>query len=212
MNLAQSPRWSRRGFAYVGLVCVVATAAALALLLVPAAPALAAEGAAAGSEEHGSPWLDFAYKVVNFAVLVGLIVYFARRPLGAFLSGSAGETLAAFIGSRKAVEEAAAELEEQKKKLAEMENELRRMTEATHADAAAERQQLIAEAEAQAHRIREQGSRQIEQEMAKARAALKMELADEVVRLAEGLIRARVDDAQHTRLVGEFIDRLETAK
>ncbi|MEE8396249.1 MAG: ATP synthase F0 subunit B [bacterium] len=211
MNLAQSPRWSRRGFAYVGLVCVVA-AAALALLLVPAAPALAAEGAAAGSEEHGSPWLDFAYKVVNFAVLVGLIVYFARRPLGAFLSGSAGETLAAFIGSRKAVEEAAAELEEQKKKLAEMENELRRMTEATHADGAAERQQLVEEAEAQAHRIREQGSRQIEQEMAKARAALKMELADEVVRLAEGLIRARVDDAQHTRLVGEFIDRLETAK
>lgn len=175
-----------------------------ALLASPALPLLGAEAA----EGHGSPWLAFAYKVVNFAILVGFLVYFLRGPLGRFLTGSAKEAIAAFLGTRGRAEEAAAALEQQKQKIAGLENELNQMVGDARGDAENERRQMIEEAGAQAERIKAASRRQVEQEFLKARNDLRAELADRTVALAADLIRARLDDPQRERLVGEFIEQL----
>ncbi len=52
----------------------------LLALAVLAAPAVAAASEAAG-EAAGNPWYDLIMKFVNFAILVGMLFYFLRKPV-----------------------------------------------------------------------------------------------------------------------------------
>ncbi len=162
--------------------------------------------AAAGEEPPGA--MDVVYQGINLAVLLGIIYYFARKPIARFFSSTAREARETYQATRRAAEEAAAALETQKTKIAGLETELKRMVEAARADAETERKQLSEEAEAQAERIRGQARLQIEQEMNKARAALREQLADEAVRLAEEIIRGRMDAGRREGLVTAYIDQL----
>ena len=82
------------------------------------------------------------------------------------------------------------------------------MVAGARADAAQELQQFAAEAQAQGERIKAQTRLQVEQEMRKARVALRTQLADETVGLAEVLIRRQMDETKQRDLVGDYIEQL----
>lgn len=172
------------------------------LLAVLAAPALAAEG---GS---GNPWLDLLYKAINFFVLVGILWYLLRKPVAGFLRNTAREEKEALDRTRQTEADAVKELEEQKARIAQMQQELERMLADARADAAAEMTQMTAEADAQAERMQQAALQKIDQEFRKARLELRGELAARTLDLAEESIKSRIGPADHQRLVREYIDQL----
>jgi len=180
------------------------SAAALALALLAPAPLLAA-----GEAGHGTPWLDLLYKAVNFAILVGLLVYFLRKPVAGFLVRTARDAYEGLAGARRTAAETAAEVEAQKGRLAAMEQELQRMVADARTDAGEELQRLTTAANEQAAHIRAQTAVQVEQEVRKARLALQAQVAEETVRLAEETIRQRLDGTRQAELVDRYIDNLE---
>lgn len=175
------------------------------------APAGLIYGSGEGEGEGGgSPWLDLLYQAVNLLVLVGLIYYFARKPVARFFTSSSAGAREEFQQAHGEAERMAGELEKQREKVKNLEAELAGMKEAAQAGAKNEHKLLMAEAEAGAERIVEQGRAQVEQEMQKARAELREHLADETVRLAEELIRSRMDSGRQRELVADFLRQLES--
>lgn len=179
-----------------------------ALVLLTAVPAWAAEGGGA----HGDPWMELLWKAVNFLVLAGVLWYFGRKPLANMLRGAAQEARAELEARREAAHRAETDLTRQRDRITNLQAELERMAGAARGEAQAEHARLLAEARAQAERIRTTVHMQMEQEFSKARKALQAELAQQTVRLAEELIRQRMDDAGRQRIVTQAIDQLGAAR
>lgn len=167
-----------------------------------AAPALAAEGGSA------HPWLDLLYKAINLVVLVGILWYFLRKPVAGFFRNAAREEREALDNTRQTETDAVKELEAQKTRLAQMQQELERMLADSRADAAAEMTRMTNEANAHADRMKQAALQKIEQEFRKAQIELRTELANRTLGLAEEGIKSRIGPTDHQRLVREYIDQL----
>ena len=79
------------------------------------------------------------------------------------------------------------------------------------AQAENERDRLLADARAAAERIRRDAQLAVEQEARSAREALRNEAAEMAVRLAGDLLKRQVTDADRSRLVDEFVERVESS-
>ncbi|MBI4081222.1 MAG: ATP synthase F0 subunit B [Candidatus Lambdaproteobacteria bacterium] len=188
--------WRSAARAAVALGAALFTVLCTALLTVPA---WAAEQAG-----HGSPWLELLWKTINFAVLMGLLIYFLRKPIAGYLARSAGEMKQGLDDARRSAAETAAQVLQQKRNIEGMQAELERMVAAAKADAALELRRMTEEAEAHATKSKAQTALQIEQEVRKARQALQEEIADQTTRIAERLIRARMTPERQQRLVAGY--------
>jgi F-type H+-transporting ATPase subunit b len=185
-------------------------APALAAWLIAAAPAFAwAEEVA---EHHGNPWLDLAWKAVNLAVLVGLIVYFTRKPIGTAFRAMAKETQERWSGAHKAAQDAQTEIQAQRKQIEGLGDQLKRMVADAQADGQRESTRLVAEARAEADRILVNARQQVEQEVAKARNELREHLAEETLRLAEQMVREKVTPAERKRLMESYVRDMEARR
>jgi len=191
--------WRRPPPALAGRVAALAAAAQLGV----AGTALAEEGGGSGN-----PWLDLAWKALNLAVLLGVIWYYGRKPIGAMFRGAAQRAREALAERRAQAHGADAQLADQRQRIEGLEAELERMAAEARAEAQSERERLVNEARAQAERIRTTVGMQVEQELAKARKELQAELANDTVRLAEEMIRGRMDDDSRRRVVARAIDQL----
>lgn len=184
--------------ALTGRVVGVAVAAQLV-----ACVAWASEGAPAGN-----PWMTLLWKAINFAALVWLLWFFGRKPLRQLLGSAATQAQVEMDEQRQFAQHAEDDLAEQRRRIESLEAELQRMLAETREDTRQEQERLVAEARTQAERIKAGVQQQMEQEFAKARKELQAELANETVRLAESIVRQRMDDASRERLTTRAIEQL----
>lgn len=205
---------NHKRFANISISSMITTPASL----LPRSLALSLSGlmlsaplalAAAGSSD---PWGDLINKTINFAVLVALLVWVTRKPLGNMLRGAASAAKERLEGARKESDKADAELAEQKRKIENMQAELERMVEAAKKDAEQEKELLVQEARTQAERIKEHIKLQMGQEFRKASSQLQRQIADEMVKLAEGMISKRMNDETSSKIVTTFIDQMEARR
>lgn len=168
-----------------------------------AAPALAAS---AGGPAN--PMMDFAFKVLNFVVLMALLVYFAKKPLANMLRGAAEGARSELETAREAARAAEAELAGQKSRIENLEADLARLRDEAREESRIESARLIEEARAQGERIKAQIHLQVEQEFNKARAELKRQLADQTIQLAEAQIEEQLDGVRREALAGAAIQQM----
>ncbi len=193
-------RWSRVAAALAGSVAGLAVLVQLA-----AGAAWAAEGGAGG----GHPWRDLGWKAVNFLILAWLLWRYARKPVAGMLQAAASEAQKALGTRQEAARKAEAELAAQRDRIANLEAELQRLLGEARAEAVQEHARFVAEARVQTGRLKTATGLQVEQEFSKARKELQIELAQETVRLAEAMIRQRLDDASRQRFVAQAIAQME---
>jgi F-type H+-transporting ATPase subunit b len=177
-------------------------AAALAAQLVGAA-AWASEGGAGGN-----PWLPLLWKAINFALLVGIIWYYGRKPVRAMLVGAARQARVTLDEHRDWARQAEEELAEQGRRIAGLQSELERLLEESRQEARQEHDRLLAEARSAAERIKGAVQMQVEHELNRSRKELQAALADQTVRLAEQLIIQRLDAPARNRIVTQAIEQL----
>lgn len=163
----------------------------------------------AAAAREGSPWMDFIYKTINFIVLVGLLFYFLRKPIPAFLRQAAQSLHNTINGTRQATQNAAAELDGQKSKIANLQAELDSMLAEAREDARRERERLVAEAGERAIQLKAQVQVQVEQELRKARLELQQQLARQTTELAYSLVSQRMSAEKQQQLMSGYVDRLE---
>jgi F-type H+-transporting ATPase subunit b len=180
--------------------------AAGAVVVVWSGVALASGGGEGGGHLN---WADLIYRAINFAILLGTIVFLARKPLSSALKSRAE-------GIREELAELEAKREEAKREYALMEKRLK--------EAEAEREQILAEfrrqgereyekivdnAKAMAERIRAQARFTIEQETAQAKAELRREVAELSAKVAEDLLRENITAEDQARLVGDYLAKVQ---
>jgi F-type H+-transporting ATPase subunit b len=156
--------------------------------------------------------LDGRTLLVNaagFIILVLLLKRFLFAPVAKILKQReerVADTLAKADSDRQAMEKIRTEYEG---RIAQIEQEARNRIQEAIKEAGTIRSQLLEEARRQSQEILERGQAEIEREKQKAIVALRDEVVDLAVEAAEKLLRERLDDAAHRRLVSDFIEGME---
>lgn len=170
--------------------------------------ARAQERAGAQTEEQGDPWIW--WKVVNFAVLVGVLGYLMRKPAAQFFSGRAQEIERGIIEGEKAKREGEERVAEVERRLAGLGAEIEQLRANMRQEMAAEGERIRLDTERHIHRIEEQATQEIESMLKAARRELKLYAADLAVNAAEEQLRGRVTRDVENTLVNSFVDQLRT--
>ncbi len=161
--------------------------------------------ATAGAGEETWTTLRLVARVVNTVALVGLLVYFVRKPMAKFFSERKAQISNDLKEAKKRRDDAEALLAEYKKKLAGMEQELEKLRAELQKSADAESTKIMANAEKMASGMVDAARLAAEQEVRKARATLQNEAVGMAVQLAESLIREKVNDADKKRIVEDYL-------
>jgi F-type H+-transporting ATPase subunit b len=191
-------------------VRALALASLLALAPLGALAAEDAHGGAHDAEAAAEHAKEVAYEWLNLAILAALLVYFARKPVAAYLA-TRRETIAKNIaGSEKLLKEAEARLAEWNARAARLDADVQAILGSTRKSAEVEKAAILADAEATAARIRQSAGGVVERELRAARVALRKEAAELAVTLAGSLLQEHTTDADRSRLVDEFIAKIES--
>jgi F-type H+-transporting ATPase subunit b len=169
---------------------------------------------ASGGEggHHGLNWWDFTLRLMNFAIMVGLLVYLLKKPLRNF-----------FISRREGIQTTLAELEAKKveaekicaeyqAKLATLDQEVGQILAEYIQEGETEKRKILEAAEKQAEYLKQQAHLTIQQEVKSARESLQEEIAELTVAAAEELLRKSIKAKDQERLVKEFIAKVVEAK
>lgn len=173
------------------------------------AVALANEGAeGAGEAAHhaeGIPWGPIGFHAMNLAILLAIIVKYARKPVS-----DAVANRAAVI--RKGIEESAALNRDAQRRLDELgarmdgfEAQLAKMKAEAEVEAAREREEIIHRGRKDAEMIAQSADRTIRSEVARARTELRAEAVRLSVSIAEHQIRSHLRGSDEERFAAEFM-------
>ncbi len=142
---------------------------------------------------------------INFAILVGIIVKFGRKPFKDYLK-KRHETVKNRIEEG---ERALREAEEIKavyvEKLSMLEAEIEAFRAKAVKEAETEKKRILDEAHGLASRIREQARLAYEQEMKEAMAKVRAEVAERTIKAAEETVRKTFKKEDHDSMVEDFI-------
>jgi F-type H+-transporting ATPase subunit b len=181
--------------------------AAAVLLPLCAAAFAAEEGGAHGG--GGIPWGEILKQAVNFAILAGVLGYFLRKPLSAFLSERSELLRKSIEDAAKARGEAAEKLAAVESRLSGLSGEIAQMNARMDAEARAEAELLRKTYAAEIAGIRAQAEFAGQQELKKAREELRREASELATRAAEELVRKTLTPEDQERLVRENIQKIE---
>ncbi len=159
--------------------------------------------------EEGSGVAELLWTALNLALLLGVILYFGRKPVRAFFADRRHRIQHELAETERLKNEIERQLAAWQRKLAGLDQELERLGRLTLEQAEAERDRILADARAAAERIRRDARAVIEQELRRSRDALRAEAAELTVRLAGELLSRQVSDADRERLLDEFIQGVE---
>jgi F-type H+-transporting ATPase subunit b len=189
---------------------IVITLAYVSALVLLASTGFASEaGGGAHHPDSGAQMKDFGWRVLNFAVLVGIVVWALKK---ADVKGSLAARQADIEKSLKDAESARdaaeAKLREYSVKLDQASKEIDELHAAIIREGEQEKARIIAEANVAAEKIVAQAALSAEQETVKARNELRAEAARLAVELATGKLTGAIQKNDHDRFVGEYLDKV----
>ncbi len=168
--------------------------------------ALAAGG---GHGDHHFPRASVAASWVNFAIFLGILVYFAKDSIQTFFSNRKELLEANLKEAERLREEAQAKLEEYQAKLDQLEQEREELLEEYNRQGEREKIKIIEDAKNQVEKMREDAERVIEQEVKKVIASLEQRAVDHAVRLAKDMAKDRLDsEDKQSKLVDGYVEDL----
>ena len=174
-----------------------------------AAAAKEASGGEHGEHEGGSGWGATIAKMVNFAILVGVLVYFLRTPFAAYLTGRISKVREDLVAARQTRETAARQLAEIDAKLKALPLELETLKKRGAEDIVAERARIEEAAEAERQRLLEHMRREIEMRLRIARRELLELTADRAITVARERVAHAITPDDQARLVDRYASQLQ---
>ncbi len=170
--------------------------------------AFASEAAEEGAHESTTFVGDWLPRIINFAIIAGVVIYFMRKPIRDFFANRSAEIAKAMQESKEARERAVAALAEMERKIKDLEVETNRMVTEAESRGEKDRAALVEEGKKLAQEIQDQVKEGIGIETEKAKTALAVEAALLSIDLAEGKIKEKISGQDHERIVKEYISKV----
>ncbi len=152
---------------------------------------------------------EIAWQAVNLAILLGVLGYFARKPLLGFLRDRRNRIKGDLDEAANLLEAAEARYAEWQRKLIDLERETENIKSEGQRRAGDEAREIVAEAQAAAERIQRNAESAVEQELRRAQAQLRDEAAQLATEMAARILEEQLGGADRDRLMDEFIARIE---
>ncbi len=184
---------------------LIRLAALVVLLLVPCLVLASGDGGHAGGN---AVLKDFLYRCFNFALMVGLLVYFVTKPIRKGLKDRTEEIQKTLAEAQAAKEAAEAKHREYSDKLAKATEEIAGITEAIRREGEVERDKILLAAKELAAKIEKEADNKASGVVAKARIELREEAARLAVELAKDLLKQQVTAEDQKRLVDEYMQKV----
>ncbi len=178
-------------------------------LLLAAALVLVTAGAAwAAGEAHPTDWKNLAWRILNFALVAGVLWLLAGKKIAAFFNGrkTGIETELADLEARK--QKAASDLAAVEQRIANLEQERAAILAEYRTRGEAVKAEIIAKAEQAAAQITSQARQTAQSEMDQALAAMRTELAAAVVETARTALTASLTEKDHQKLIDASITKV----
>jgi F-type H+-transporting ATPase subunit b len=178
----------------------------------PAAGEAQAEGVEGAEEgEHEEGLLPVIARLVNFAILIGTLVYLLRSPLMAYLNDRGTQIRSDLVNAAEMKRTAASQLEEIDRRMTALPGELEALRAQGAQEIAAEEARIRAAAAAERDRLLEQARRDIDQHVKVAERELVSHAADLAVAVAAERIRQTITDDDQKRLADRYVQQLRGA-
>jgi F-type H+-transporting ATPase subunit b len=183
---------------------IVATAAGLNLWALQAF----AEGVTCNAEEGCFEFQIHGYYIINFVVFVGLLVYFGKKTIAQSLEKRYQDVAREIEQAQAAKAAAQAKLAEYQERMGQLEDENQRMLAEVRAGTQIEVEQILADARVQVARVATEEEQRILQESKRLRDTLHRDTATLALRLAEELVKQRIDGAAQQKLIDKALGDL----
>jgi F-type H+-transporting ATPase subunit b len=165
-----------------------------------------AEGA-----EHAEGVLPVVARFVNFAILIGTLVYLLRSPLMTYMNDRGTQIRSDLVNAAEMKRTAAAQLEEIDRRMKALPGELEVLRAQGAQEIAAEAARIRAAAATERDRLLEQARRDIDQHVKIAERELVSHAADLAVGVAAERIRKTITDDDQKRLADRYVQQLKGA-
>lgn len=163
-----------------------------------------------GEEAHGSA-MDLVFRVVNFAILAGALVYLLKKPFGNYLDAKTEQIRSDVAAAASKREQAEAERKEAEARLAGLDEEIAEARAKGLAQAEDERRRILQAAENEAVRLAEHAKKEIEAELELARRKLTARAAELSIEMARKKLGEQIGDADRRALFEKGLEKLGEA-
>jgi F-type H+-transporting ATPase subunit b len=169
-----------------------------------------------GFAEFWNKYLNYpgfeAWKFINLAIFVGLMIYILKKPLSDTFKAKREEIRTELIKAEAEKQAAMAKLTEAEATLARLETEKENVINRAKEEAKAEEKRIASETETDVAKMREQANGEINRTATLAKYQLRKLSAEETVRLAEELIKEKLGAKEDAKLIKAGIESLGGAK
>jgi F-type H+-transporting ATPase subunit b len=166
----------------------------------------ATHSASGGFSEVWNKYLNYpgfeAWKFINLAIFVGLMVYLLKKPLSETFKAKREQIRAELIKAEEEKQAAMARIDLEKETVLTRANE----------EAKAEEKRIAEETEIEVKKLREQAENEITRSATLAKHELRKLSAEETIRRAEEMIKGKLGKANDAQLVKTGIESLGGAK
>ncbi|MDY7033421.1 MAG: ATP synthase F0 subunit B [Thermodesulfobacteriota bacterium] len=148
------------------------------------------------------------WKAVNFIILAVLLYKLLANRIKEFFKNRSKTIEKEIKDADTEKINAERRFEELRKKIENIEKERERLIEMFKNEGLAEKERIIESAKKEAEKIRQQAIRTFEQEEMKAISAIRKEYAESIIEIAKNLIRDKLTDKDHDRVITEYIEKV----
>lgn len=179
----------------------------LTLALLVAVNSVYASGGSEGGHEK-SQWFEFAWKTLDFILLVGFLYWLLAEKIKIFFVGRRQEIKDSMENAAKEKTEAEKKYREYSEKIDKASHEIDGIIDMIKAQGVAEKQKIIEDADKVAQKMKEDTQARIEQEFNKASYQLRSEAVQLSVQMAEEILKKNITAQDHEVMVREYMDKV----
>lgn len=165
-----------------------------------------------GEGEHGESILVTLARLANFAILIGVIYWMARKPLADHLASRGAQIRKDLVDAAQTRTTATARLADIEAKLSALPAELENLRKRGAEELEAERARMRAAAEAERDRLVDQARREIAAQTRTARGELRAHAASLAVDVAEARLRESLTAAEQAALVDQYAAQMRNVQ
>jgi F-type H+-transporting ATPase subunit b len=161
-----------------------------------------------GEEAHPSLVKEYAFKIINFVVIFGIVIYFARKPIKNMLKQRTEMIEKTLKEAQEAKELAQKALQEVQTRIQSKDKEIEEIVTVSRQAGEQERERIIEESNRLKDRIFEQAKVNIEYELKGAKEAIKAEAVEIAMELAEKKIKEKLTKEEQEKLLQDSLTKI----
>ena len=174
----------------------------VAFFLIDVTPAMAS-----GQLTEAS-WTDFKFRVINFILFAGILVWLLRKKIKEYYAGRKEKIANELRDMEAAKIEAEKSLAEVEKRIASLEIEAQEILDEYRRQGESIQATIIARAEETARQITEQAQFTVENEAKMAAENLRFAVADMVVEATEQVLKSQLGPEEHEKLIDKYLNKV----